>query len=259
MGPMQLFKSAEKLILDNSPVILTSLGVVGTITTAFLTGQASFKAALILAEEQDTRFMDQELDDPMLTTREKLDLTWRLYLPVIGTGILTVSCIVAANRIGMRRAAALASAYALSEKAFVEYRSKVIEKIGEGKEQKVREAVAQDRVNQNPVSTREVIITGAGDVLCYDTITGRYFNSNVEALRRAQNDINAQIIESMYAALQDFYSRIGLPTTEYSFEVGWNTDNMLELEFSTVMSEDSRPCIAIGYKLWPIRGYTYLQ
>lgn len=257
MGPARFFRSAEKLILDNSPVILTSLGVVGTITTAVLSGQASFKAAEIISSERYAR--SQAGESPLLDNREKLDLSWKLYLPALGMGVLTVSCVIAANRIGMRRAAALASAYALSEKAFGEYKTKVIEKFGDHKEQKVREAVAQDQVTQNPISTKEVIISGPGDVLCYDTLSGRYFNSNVETLRKIQNDVNAEIIETMYIALQDFYSRVGLPTTEYSYEVGWNTDCMLDLEFSTVLSEDGRPCLAVGYRLWPIRGYARLQ
>lgn len=257
MGAMHFFKTAEKLILDNSPVILTSIGVVGTISTALLSGQASFKAAEIIADERYVR--NQEGETPWLTKREMFDLTWSLYLPALGMGIMTISCIVAANRIGMRRAAALASAYALSEKAFVEYKEKVLEKIGDTKEQKVRDEIAQERVNQNPVSTKEIIITGSGDVLCYDSITGRYFNGNVEALRRVQNDINAQIIESMYASLYEFYNLVGLPTTEYSYEVGWNIDNKLELEFSTVLSEDGRPCVSVGYHIWPIRGYVDLS
>ena len=153
----------------------------------------------------------------------------------------------------------MAAAYSISEKAFSEYKEKVIEKIGENKEQKVRDEIAQDQVNRNPVSTREVIITGNGDVLCYDSITGRYFQSNVESLRKAMNDTNHQIINDMYASLNDFYNRIGLPMTPYASEVGWNADRLLELQFSTVLSEDGRPCISVSYPLSPIRDYFRLQ
>jgi len=190
-----------------------------------------------------------------VTQTQKVNLTWKLYVPTVGTGVLTVACIIGANRIGTRRAAAMAAAYSLSEKAFVEYRDKVIEKIGETKEQKVHDAIAQDRVDANPVSSREVIITGGGDVLCHDSITGRYFESNVETLRKAQNDINYKILASNYATLHEFYSLIGLPSTLYSSEVGWNNDNMLELEFTTVLSEEGKPCLSVNYKTYPIRGY----
>lgn len=246
-------KRAEKLIADNSPVILTAVAVTGTITTAVLASRASFKAKELFDIEEYHREYVEEVA-PM-DIREKVNLSWKLYVPAVGTGAITIACIIGANRIGTRRAAAMAAAYSLSEKAFVEYKDKVIEKMGETKEQKVRDSIAQDRVDANPVSTREVIITGGGDVLCYDSITGRYFESNVETLRKAQNDINQQILSSMYATLHEFYSLIGLPSTLYSSEVGWNNDNMLELQFSTVLSEDGKPCLSVGYATYPIRGY----
>ena len=241
----------ERIIADNSPVILTAIGVTGTITTAVLTGKATIKAVRLLDNEE---YILEMQDQPPLDLREKVERTWKFYLPAVGSGIFTVGCIIGANRIGTRRAAALAAAYSLSEKAFLDYKDKVIETIGDKKEEKVRAAIAQDYVNANPVSSREVIITGAGDVLCYDTITGRYFESSVETLRKVQNDINQQILSSMYATLHEFYQLVGLQSTLYSSEVGWNLENMLELEFSTTLSEDGRPCIAIGYKTYPIRG-----
>ena len=252
MNLSELFKRAEKLAIDNSPVILTGIGVTGTIATALFSGRASFKAAqVIAAEEEETQCV--------LEPKERLVLTWKLYVPAVGTGVLTVACIIAANRIGIRRASALAAAYSLSEKAFAEYKTKVIEKIGENKEQKVRDELAQDRITRNPPSDREVIITGNGDVLCYDSITGRYFQNNMESLRRAENDINAQILSETYASLHDFYALIGLPWTKYSNEVGWNLENRLNLEFSTALAEDGRPCISLEYRVYPVRDYYRIQ
>lgn len=245
---------AEKIISDNSPLILTGIAVTGTITTALLAGRASFKAAQILADDLHYREPGDEA-----TPRDKLEMTWKLYIPAVGAGVTTVICIIASNRIGTRRAAAMAAAYSISEKAFAEYKDKVVERLGDAKEQKIRDEIAQDQVNRNPVSTREVIITGNGDVLCYDSITGRYFQSNVESLRKAQNDVNHQILMNMYASLNDFYQEIGLPVTPYSNEVGWNADNLLELKFSTVLSEDGRPCISVNYAISPIRDYFRLQ
>lgn len=249
----KLAKQAEKLVADNSPLILTAIGVTGAITTAVLASKASFKAARILDDEEHNIEMLEE--EPPLSLRDKVDLTWKFYIPAVSTGLLTVVCIVGSNRIGTRRAAAMAAAYSLSEKAFVEYKDKVVDKIGTTKEQKVRAEIAQDKVDANPVVSREVIMTDGGDVLCYDTITGRYFESSVETLRKAQNDINEQILSSMYATLHEFYNLIGLESTLYSSEVGWNVDNLLKLEFSTVLSKEGRPCLAIGYHSYPIRGY----
>ncbi|MFR8351429.1 MAG: DUF6353 family protein [Blautia obeum] len=44
----------------------------------------------------------------------------------------------------------------------------------------MKDAVAKDKVEKNPVVTREVIITEKGNTLCYDAISGRYFKSDIE-------------------------------------------------------------------------------
>jgi hypothetical protein len=89
--------------------------------------------------------------------------------------------------------------------------------------------------------------------------TGRYFQSSMESLKKAQNDLNYKILNSYYASLTDFYNLIGLSRTTTSDDVGWNSDEMLELRFSTIMSDDQRPCIAIDFKVAPIRGYFRVQ
>jgi hypothetical protein len=244
------FKQFEKFVQDNSPSILTAIGVVGTISTAYLTGKASFKAAEVIAKE-NARFAPQ--GEPYLSLREKFEQTWTLYIPAVGTGAMTIACIVCANRIGNRRAAAMAAAYSLSEKAFTEYKEKVVEKIGENKERAVRDELAQDRVNRAPKT--EVIISGGGEVLCYDEYSGRYFESSMEEIKKAQNDTNYRIINDGFASLGDFYERLGLPSTKYSEEVGWNTDHPLEITFSTTMSDDQKPCLAMDYRTVPTRGY----
>lgn len=242
-----------KFTADNSPVILTAIGVTGTLTTAYLTGKASFKAAELITAEQ--KRLDLEVKSHPLEIKEKVELVWRLYIPAAGTGLLTVACIIGANRIGTRRAAALATAYTISEKAFGEYRAKVVEKIGENKERAVRDEVAQDRVTNNPVTNREVIITSGGDVLCLDTYSGRYFKSDMETLKKAQNDVNYRVINYSYASLTDFYELIGLPRTKISDELGWRPEKMLELDISTALSDDGRPCLHIGFASEPIRNY----
>ena len=101
----------------------------------------------------------------------------------------------------------------------------------------------------------EIIIANGGTVLCYDELSGRYFESDVETIRKAENDINAAILSYMYASLHDLYVALNLPPTPYSSEVGWTSTNLLEFKFSTCLSEDNRPCISLGYSTYPVRDY----
>jgi len=250
-------KHLEKLVIDNSPTILTGIAVAGTVATAVLTGKATFQAAKILDEEVAS--WEQEVMPIKEQAKILVPKVWRLYIPPAITGVLTIVSIVGVNSIGNRRAAAIAAAYSVSEKAFEEYRAKVAEKLGEPKERAVRDELAQDRVDQNPVSTREVIVAGAGEVLCYEAFTGRYFKSSMEELKKAQNDLNYKVLNDYYASLSDFYDLIGLPRTDYSDEVGWNCNKQMELEFSTTLADDGRPCISISFAVHPIRDYFRLS
>lgn len=257
MDIANLLKRTEKLTVDNSPAILTAVGVVGTITTAYLTGVATFRAAEFLSEEALAPLW-KDKNTPLSMTDE-FKLVWKFYIPPVTSGLVTVTAIIYANRIGNRRAAAMAAAYTISERAFSEYKEKVVDKLGEKKERAVRDELAQDRVDRSPVGKTEVIVTGGGDVLCYDVYTGRYFSSSMETLKKAQNDTNYQVLNDTYASLNDFYSRIGLATTKTGEEIGWNNDHQLELLFSTTMSDDSRPCISIDFNVSPVRDYYRLH
>ena len=243
MNVANLVKSFEKIIRVNSPTILTAIGVSGTLTTAYLAAKTSFKAVRVIDSKQER--LDREEKSHPLDNKEKAKIIWKLYIPVGISGVLTVVCIIAGTKIGMKRTAAAYSLLTVSEKAFVEYKEKVVEQIGAKKEQDVRDAIVKDRVNNNP--PQGAIIIGSGDVLCYEMHTGRYFNSDMETLRKAVNTINAKMIHQMDASLSEFYYLVHLPQTSYSSMSGWNSDKMLELHFSTTMSEDGRPCIAFDY------------
>ena len=248
-----------KPLLDaHSPTLLTAVGVSGTVVTSVLTGRATFKAADIILQEQiakDENFEGADLKDTGLTKTEKVKLVWKLYIPPVVSGALTIASIITANKISSTKIAALTVAAGVSERAFQEYKDKVIEKLGEKQDEKIRDEVAQDRVNANPPRSGEVLIAGSGDVLCYDMLTGRYFHSTVEDLKRAENRINYELVHYMSASLSMFYEEIGLPPTPYTDSVGWNMNNHMEIKLSTVMSPDNRPCIAVDFSKPPIAEY----
>lgn len=256
MNVTALLKQAEKFTIDNSPSILTAIGVTGTITTAYLTGKASFRASKLI---EDKKFV-MHLHEPKIAQREqdldnkeKFKLVWKCYIPPTVVGVGTVAAIVGANRIGNRRAAAMAAAYSLSQRAFEEYKDKVVEKMGKTKEQAIRDQVAQEHVNRNPVGKNEVIITGGGEVLCYDKYTGRYFMSSMEALKKAENDVNFYILNNDYANLNDFYRLVGLPVVPVGEEVGWTPEFNFEIIFSTTISENGKPCLVTDYQVCGVR------
>lgn len=239
-----LARRAGKIAADNAPTILTTCSVVGTVATAYLTGKATLKAAQILAEES-----------PNLELREKVEKTWKEFVPAAGIAVVTIACMVAANRIGARRVAALATAYTLAEKAAIAYKDKVVETIGKKKEEGIRTAIAQDEIDRHPISRETVYVEGSGGDLFRDSWSGRYFNSSVVMLERAANQINSMLNNDFSATLSDFYDLVGLDRTDESDMIGWNSDCKLELEFSWGSTPDERPCGVLRFRTVPYRGH----
>lgn len=240
-------KQIESFVTRNSPVILTTVGVVGSVATAYLAGKASFRSSTMIREEQER--LNIHDNGRLLTTKDKVNLVWTQYVPAVGLGVVSVAAIIGANRIDTRRAAALAAAYSLSEKAFVEYKDQVIDKVGPKKEEAVRDAVAQASVDKHPVPTS--LIVGDGNVLCQDSVSGRYFEAKIEDIRRIENDLVREIIEDGNASLSDVYGRLGLETTAISDEIGWNSDHMLGIHISTALAPDGRPCAVMNFDPLP--------
>jgi hypothetical protein len=261
-GLTMIVQKGKFLLNENSTTILTSVGVAGVGVTAYLTGRSTFKAAELLArkEKELVEEIGRDLPESMnarveLTKFEKVTIVWKQYIPPFISGTATIAAIIGANRIASRKIAALTFAAGISERALKEYREKVIERIGPRDHEKIRDEIAQDRVNQNPVESQEVIIVGTGEALFFDNATGRYFQSTMESVKSAMNKVNYNITHYMYSSLSDFYDEIGLPATAYTDSVGFNSDHLLELDFSATISTDNRPCIVIDFQNPPISGF----
>jgi Family of unknown function (DUF6353) len=235
INPMTLINNLNRAIRSNSSTILSVAAIAGTVGTAVLAAKASFEAAKDI----------QEADPKPETLREKVELVWPHYVPAGVTGVATIASIIGSDRISNKRTAAAVTAYTVAEQAFSEYRHKVIEQIGANKEQNVRDTIAQDVIINNPPG--QTVIVGNGTVLCCELMTRRYFMSSMEELLRSKNEINASVINGLYSTLSDFYYLIGLAQTSHSSEIGWDSDKLMDLEFSTVLTEDGRPCLAFTY------------
>lgn len=262
MSIASLAKNLERFTVAKSPAILTAIAVTGTVTTAVLAGQASFKAAKIIQDEEAKHIVEGKAEhvpydeEYNLETAEKVKLIWQLYIPAFSTCVTTIVAMIAATQIGNRRTAAMAAAYTMTEKAFGEYREKIVEKLGEKKEQAARDELAQERIDRHPMSASKQIITiGDQEVPCFDQHSGRYFSSSMEQIKKAQNDTNFQIIRESYASLNDFYERVGLPMIATGDELGWNTDREVDVYISTTMTDDQRPCFSIDFNTAPIPNY----
>lgn len=247
------FLSLKTAIKKHSPEILTGIGITGMITTTVMAVRATPKALILIEERKE------EIGAEKLEAMDMVKTTWACYIPAAITGTLSVACLIGASSVNARRNAALATAYTLSESALKDYQGKVIEMFGEKKNEAVKDAVAKDKVEKNPVVTREVIITEKGNTLCYDAISGRYFKSDIEKIKKAECELNRQMLDDMCVSLNDFYYEIGLDSVKLGDELGWNVDSgYIDLSFSSQLASDGTPCLVIDYSVAPRYDYRNL-
>lgn len=234
-------KTVQTAVTQHSPEILTGIGIAGMITTTILAVKATPKALKLLEGAQ------YEKKDH-LTTQEKMKACWKCYIPAAVTGTVSVACLIGASSVNARRNAALATAYKLSETALTEYKEKVVETIGEKKEQAVRDSIAKDKITNDPVNQKEIIITGKGDTLCYDSVFGRYFKSDIEKLKKIENELNRRMRNEMYISLNEFYYEVGLDYVAAGHDLGWDIDRgYIELDFSSQLTPDGVPCLVVSF------------
>lgn len=258
--PAKVLHVSKTFLTEHSPAILTGFGVAGVVATTVMAVKATPKAQVLLEEawekknyealEHDSTVLSEDL-----TVLETIAVAGPTYIPTILMGAATIGCILGANSVNARRNAALASLYSLSEQTLRDYKAKTKEEIGKGKEEKIFDEVATEQMRRVPFHPEGIIDTGRGGTLFFDPYSGRYFKSDYEVLRAARNDVNALVIGDFCSSLNDFYDRIGLPTTIPGDEVGWNASKMCELKFTATLASNGEPCAVMNFSTGPIFHY----
>ena len=249
----QFFKTAQATIVKHGPEILTGFGIVGMFTAIGLAVKATPKAMDSIENKK------QELRVDKLKPADTIKATWKHYLPTIAMSGASAACLIGANTVSLKRNAALVAAYKFTESAFTEYKEKVVETIGEKKEQTVKEAIAKSRIDNKPVVEQQVVFTEKGNTLCYDIPSDRYFRSDIEQLKKGVNELNRRMINETYISLNEYYDEIGLHSTESGDILGWNTDKgLVDVYFSSRLTDKGEPCLAIGFNNPPVYGYDKL-
>lgn len=249
-----VLQNVQQGIVRHGPEILAGIATAGFFAAPILAVPATVKAVELLEEAKRSRKKDK------LTPKETAQVAWKCYIPVAVTLVASTACLYASSSLSFKRNVAIGAAYELSKTALKEYREKVIETVGEETEHQIREKVDKARVEKNPVSNNEVIVTGGGEVLCYDALSGRYFKSDVNAINAAVNEINKSLLNDMYISLNEFYDELDLEHTDLGDDLGWRLDDgLISVHFTSQVTSDNRPCIVMNYDVAPRYDYYKLS
>ena len=246
----KLLHRAELFCRRNASTILTCIGGAGVVATSVMAVRATPKALRLLEEAKQEKGEE-------LTKLESVRAAGPVYIPSILVGASTIACIFGANMLNQHKQAALMSAYALLDSSYKDYKNKVEELYGEGANEEVRTEIAKDKYE-------DVDISIEGDKqLFYDEFSGRYFESTMADVLRAEYGINKQIAEWGSAYLNDFYEMLDIPTMDYGDHLGWSACGLYEMYWNQWLDfghdkfvlDDGLECVILTFFQEPIPGF----
>lgn len=249
---MNVFENAGKSVFNwavkNAPTLLTCAGAAGVILTAVASGKAAIKAKKVLDE------MPEGTD-----TLDKVKAVAPIIAKPAFLACGTMWVIFSANKVALRRNAALVAAYTLSSNRLEEYENKVVETIGENKNKKIKDAIAEDSVEKTQMPETIVFSNSEGKTICFDRWSGQYFNADIEYIRSVQNDLDDLLLQNDFVALNEYYERLGMNTVANGEDIGWNrADNpetRVKFEYSSTLKDNKYPVLVISFEFEPKESF----
>lgn len=241
----------------HSPELLIGAGVTGMLTSTVLAVKATPKAMDLIEEKK------AEMGVTCLTKKEIVQTAWKPYIPATVLAGVSTACICLGTRQNLKRNAALATVYAISESTLKEYQKKTVELVGEEKareiEREVNKTVAKDKIKivEQDISDY-VTYTGDGETLVFDTLSGRFFRSSSAAIERAVNHVNKCLLDEYIMTVNDFYNELNVPTIAAGSMIGWKSDrDLMKIRFDSDVDKNGQPYIVLSYVNRPMALENY--
>ena len=217
----------------NSATILTVAAAAGVITTSILSAKAAIKASRVLAHKEEKK-------SEKLTFEETISAVWTIYIPPVIVGMSTIACVFGANILNKRQQASLASAYALVDSSYKEYKAKLKELYGKEAHNNIVDSIAAEKCDEANISAGGLTSAYTQEIesdteprLFYDEYSGRYFETTIEKVLLAEYHLNRNYILRGFARLNEFYEFLGLEPTDYGETVGWDIcDEIYWIDFN---------------------------
>ena len=253
-------RNSVMFLKRNSSTILTCVGAIGVVATTVLAVTATPKALKLLEEAKDEKGEE-------LTKLEVVRVAGPAYIPSIAIGASTIACIFGANVLNKRHQASLASAYALVDCAYKDYRNKVKELYGEETDKTIRAAIAKDKCEELGayVPGHNSLDISGERRLFFEEYRGKYFETTIENVQNAEYHFNRNFAMRGDANLNEFYSFLGLEPTKEGHVLGWDICKLqdeyehcwIDFNHEIVKMEDGMECCIIHFPIPPTMYYDH--
>lgn len=243
----KIVEKSKTFLNRNGSTILTWIGAAGVIFTSVSAVKSTPKALVLLENAEKEK-------GEKLTMMESIQTAGIAYIPSILFGISTIACIFGSNAMNKRTQASLISAYALLDNSYKEYKEKVRELYGEEVDDTIKEKIAKDKYES------KYNIVDSDKCLYFDNYSGRYFESMVEDILKAEYELNKELTVNGKVSLNFWYSLLGLCPIRGGDEIGWTVDileevfwaNWIDIDRNMVTIEGDLECCLLSFHYEPV-------
>lgn len=227
----------------SSPSLLFGVGVVGMIGSTVLACRATMKLQEVVETAQSDLHVanslehlddgkqhthrDTQKDVAYIYTRSAVRVA-KLYGPSILLGAASVGCLTKSHSMLNQRNLALTAAYAAVDKAFGEYRARVIDKYGEDEDREFRYSMEEVEIIDDKGKVRVEQRVGPDGASMYARFFDEYSTSwnpqpeyNTVFLQCQQKWANDMLKTRGHVFLNEVYDSLGLDRTTAGSVVGW--------------------------------------
>lgn len=246
----KLLSNSKLFFKRNGATILTCVGGVGVVGTVMLAVKATPKAVSLLQEAKEEKGEE-------LTKLEKVKVAGPVYIPTVVVGTATLVCIFGANILNKKQQANLASAYALLDTSYKEYKKKVQDMYGGEAANQIKAELAKDKYENVDIEVSD------DEILFYDEFSERYFTATKLKVKEAEYRLNRDLAMRDWAYLNDWYEHLGVDPVEYGEELGWSSGGNSEMYWQAwidfnhhkVTMDDGLECIIVSFFSEPYMNF----
>lgn len=246
-----------------APDIFLGVGVVGVVAATVLACKATTKASKVVEKLDSELKSIKALNNGEIELQEgetysekdyKHNLTiayahggldlLKIYGPSIGLGMASMTLIFASHHILKKRNLAVVAAYTGLQKAFDEYRARVVASEGEEKDREYRYGVKAEKIKETFTDEKGKEKTQEKEVVTTSSVSqyARFFDEasiywskdpekNLLFLKSQQNWFNDRLKIKKHVFLNEVYDALDIPRTSAGAVVGWvkgNKDNFID-------------------------------
>lgn len=243
------FRALGRGAKAHSPEICVVLGLAAAAAAIIFAVKESPKAHKLIEEKK------AELGVEKLPVKETVKTTWKCFAPTVGFGLASAVLILSGSKISLDRTAAMGALYNVGRDALSDYKASVKENTDEETQKKIEHETAEKAAERaaEPVHTVQTYVNSGNAETFIDSLSGRQIITTMNAVDKAVNDFNSQLIDDNALPLNDWYWLVGLDENVVGDMLYWDMmrTGKLQVSYSATI-KDGKPCIVINYDHAPM-------